>query len=105
MGCFSCVRPIKDKSEPAGFCEDYGSQSKAGKIYLSEAERRIASEQAAQSDSCIVKAHVFEPTELIDATNAFNPDRVIGEGRLGRVYKGVLEDGQVRVAIFVLRNR
>ncbi|KAI3849739.1 hypothetical protein MKW98_026653 [Papaver atlanticum] len=93
MGCFSCVRPIKDRSEP-GFCEDYGSQSKAGKIYLSEAERRIASEQAAQSDSCIAKAHVFEPTELIVATNTFNLDRVIGEGRLGRVYKGFLEDGQ-----------
>ncbi|KAI3883289.1 hypothetical protein MKW92_036552 [Papaver armeniacum] len=56
IGCFSCVRPIKDKSEPAEFCEDYESQSKDGKIYLSEAERRIASEQAAQSDSCFAKA-------------------------------------------------
>ncbi|KAI3864976.1 hypothetical protein MKW92_002419 [Papaver armeniacum] len=93
IGCFSCVRPIKDRSEP-GFCEDYGSESEAGKIYLSEAERRNASEQAAQSDSCIAKAHVFKLTELIDATNRFNPDRVIGEGSLGRGYKGVLEDGQ-----------
>ncbi|XP_026416171.1 uncharacterized protein LOC113311560 [Papaver somniferum] len=77
MGCFSCVLPIKEKYEPPGFCEDYGSESEDGKIYLSEVERRIASEQAAQSESCIAKARVFEPTELIDATNTFNPDRVI----------------------------
>ncbi|KAI3957487.1 hypothetical protein MKW92_009328 [Papaver armeniacum] len=37
---------------------------------------------------------VFESRELIVATDNFNPRRVLGEGSLGRVYKGILKDGQ-----------
>ncbi|KAI3849842.1 hypothetical protein MKW98_026756 [Papaver atlanticum] len=42
----------------------------------------------------VANVRVFKPKELIVATDAFDPGRDLGEGTFGRVYKGVLEDGQ-----------
>ncbi|KAI3849840.1 hypothetical protein MKW98_026754 [Papaver atlanticum] len=42
----------------------------------------------------VANVRVFKPKELIVATDAFDPGRDLGEETFGRVYKGILEDGQ-----------
>ncbi|MCL7038898.1 hypothetical protein MKW94_003426, partial [Papaver nudicaule] len=42
----------------------------------------------------VANVRVFKSRELVVATDKYNPGRVLGEGGSGRVYKGILEDGQ-----------
>ncbi|MCL7046612.1 hypothetical protein MKW94_012881, partial [Papaver nudicaule] len=42
----------------------------------------------------VANVRVFKSRELVVATDKFNPGRVLGEGGSGRVYKGILENGQ-----------
>ncbi|KAI3944310.1 hypothetical protein MKW92_005779 [Papaver armeniacum] len=53
----------------------------------------------AESQDVVAKANarVFELNELIVATKNFDPQLVLGEGKLGRVYKGKLGDSQVEM--------
>ncbi|KAL8138140.1 hypothetical protein V2J09_004141 [Rumex salicifolius] len=44
-------------------------------------------------------AHTFAFRELATATNNFREESCLGEGGFGRVYKGMLENGQVVVAV------
>ncbi|KAI3923140.1 hypothetical protein MKW92_042701, partial [Papaver armeniacum] len=48
-----------------------------------QAESRVAS-----------SPDVFKLGELTVATDRFDPQRVLGEGKSGQVYKGMLVDGQ-----------
>ncbi|CDP21679.1 unnamed protein product, partial [Coffea canephora] len=41
--------------------------------------------------------------ELYDSTNGFSPENLIGEGKYGSVYKGVLKPGEQMVAVKVLK--
>ncbi|XP_026428698.1 receptor-like cytoplasmic kinase 185 [Papaver somniferum] len=58
-----------------------------------ESPQRFEADEAEFQNS-VANVRVFESRELIVATDNFNPGRFLGEGRLGRVYKGILEDGQ-----------
>ncbi|MCL7028983.1 hypothetical protein MKW94_016058 [Papaver nudicaule] len=71
---FSCIRSTKEHSSYSQRRDDY---DQAEFPFISDANVRV-----------------FEPTEPIVSTDTFAPSRVIGEGRLGRVYKGILQDGQ-----------
>lgn len=48
-------------------------------------------------------AKTFSLVEMERATHVFDESRIIGEGGFGRVYEGILEDGE-RVAIKVLKR-
>ncbi|XP_039848751.1 receptor-like serine/threonine-protein kinase ALE2 isoform X9 [Panicum virgatum] len=48
-------------------------------------------------------AKTFSLAEMEKATQGFDESRIIGEGGFGRVYEGILEDGE-RVAIKVLKR-
>ncbi|KAG2591165.1 receptor-like serine/threonine-protein kinase ALE2 isoform X2 [Panicum virgatum] len=48
-------------------------------------------------------AKTFSLAEMEKATHGFDESRIIGEGGFGRVYEGILEDGE-RVAIKVLKR-
>ncbi|XP_026428696.1 probable serine/threonine-protein kinase PBL7 [Papaver somniferum] len=50
---------------------------------------------------CDAGVRVFKLRELIVATDKFSPGRVLNEGKVGRVYKGILKDGQVRVVNYL----
>ena len=41
------------------------------------------------------KAEAFNFRDLATATKNFKPECLIGEGDIGRVYKGILQSGQV----------
>ncbi|KAL8157917.1 uncharacterized protein LOC141678179 [Apium graveolens] len=41
--------------------------------------------------------------ELLQATGGFSPDSLIGEGSFGRVYKGMLDEGRLIVAVKVFK--
>lgn len=56
-----------------------------------QAESRVAS-----------SPDVFELGELTVATDRFDPQRVLGEGKSGQVYKGMLVDGQVSCCLHLL---
>ncbi|MCL7047942.1 hypothetical protein MKW94_006629 [Papaver nudicaule] len=71
--------------------------TRAGISPASQADR-VELEQA-EFQFSVANVRVFESRDLIVATDKFNPGRLLGEGRLGRVYKGILEDGQVRAVV------
>uniref|UniRef100_A0A453F8Z2 Protein kinase domain-containing protein n=1 Tax=Aegilops tauschii subsp. strangulata TaxID=200361 RepID=A0A453F8Z2_AEGTS len=48
-------------------------------------------------------AKIFSLVEMDRATQRFDESRIIGEGGFGRVYEGILEDGE-RVAVKVLKR-
>ncbi|GJN17904.1 hypothetical protein PR202_gb05012 [Eleusine coracana subsp. coracana] len=48
-------------------------------------------------------AKTFSLAEMERATQGFDESRIIGEGGFGRVYKGILEDGE-RVAVKILKR-
>ncbi|MCL7045107.1 hypothetical protein MKW94_020728, partial [Papaver nudicaule] len=47
-----------------------------------------------EADDGVANARVFKYTELSEASDSFDPSRVIGKGRLGCVYRGILKSGQ-----------
>ncbi|XP_026427389.1 probable serine/threonine-protein kinase PBL25 isoform X1 [Papaver somniferum] len=65
---------------------------RSSNVYSSHSKRRHGYEQVEFRYDASVR--VFKSRELIVATNKFSQGRVLGEGRLGRVYKGILKDGQ-----------
>lgn len=46
-----------------------------------------------------IAAQTFTFRELAAATNNFRPESFLGEGGFGRVYKGRLQNGQVKFFI------
>ncbi|KAI3962625.1 hypothetical protein MKW92_041805 [Papaver armeniacum] len=57
----------------------------------SHSKRRDAEQAELQCDA---SGRVFKLLELMVATDKFSPRRVLNEGKLGRVYKGILKDRQ-----------
>ncbi|RZC83673.1 hypothetical protein C5167_046459 [Papaver somniferum] len=82
----------------ARFC--FFSFVRSSKAQRSHSERRdgygtegVEADQAEFQHS-VANVRVFKPKELIVTTDAFDPGRDLGQGTFGRVYKGILEDGQ-----------
>ncbi|KAI3957490.1 hypothetical protein MKW92_009331 [Papaver armeniacum] len=87
---FSCLRSTNGETEDPWERKDrYGTED----VPEDEDESRIELYQA-EIECNVAKARVFKSTELIVATDTFNPGHVLGKGRLGCVYKGILEDEQ-----------
>ncbi|KAI3859047.1 hypothetical protein MKW92_032605 [Papaver armeniacum] len=57
-----------------------------------------------ESPYMVVNAPVFKINELHVATDNFNHRYFWGQGRLGCVYKGILEDGQVSCRHLLFAN-
>ncbi|MCL7040759.1 hypothetical protein MKW94_011692, partial [Papaver nudicaule] len=89
---FSCFRSSKVRiEEPVeGKDDHYGT---GGTV---EADDGVANARGGtvEADNGVANARVFKYTELSEATDSFDPSRVIGKGRLGCVYRGILEGGQ-----------
>ncbi|MCL7031657.1 hypothetical protein MKW94_006027, partial [Papaver nudicaule] len=77
--CFSCVRSSTEEHNTS---------------YLETRDAYDQAESQHRVKRCVANFRVFESRELLVATDGFNPGRFLGEGRSGRVYKGILEDGQ-----------
>ncbi|MCL7033206.1 hypothetical protein MKW94_022553, partial [Papaver nudicaule] len=88
FGCFPCAASNKGESTKRGG----GSVTHDG----------VRSAQA-ESEYDVANARVFTLIELIVATDEFHSERVLGEGKQGRVYMGTLSDGQ-KVAVKKLKR-
>lgn len=55
--------------------------------------------------SANIAAQTITFRELAAATNNFQPERLLGEGRFGRVYKGYLENNRRVINYFLIPNR
>ncbi|XP_026448110.1 receptor-like cytoplasmic kinase 185 isoform X2 [Papaver somniferum] len=75
--CCSCVTSSKGESSDR---EDETQGVRAG--------------QPEPPQYVVANARKLKLRELIAATDNFNQEHFLGEGKLGRVYKGILEDGQ-----------
>ncbi|KAF7076118.1 hypothetical protein CFC21_080812 [Triticum aestivum] len=72
----------------------------------SRLESRPISASPSLSSSIVAykgSAKIFSLVEMDRATQRFDESRIIGEGGFGRVYEGILEDGE-RVAVKVLKR-
>ncbi|KAI3964541.1 hypothetical protein MKW92_021224 [Papaver armeniacum] len=58
----------------------------------------VREDQPESPQYVVANARIFKLRELIAASDNFNQEHFLGEGRLGLVYKGILEDGQ-KVAV------
>ncbi|KAI3928522.1 hypothetical protein MKW98_024123 [Papaver atlanticum] len=58
----------------------------------------VRADQSESPQYVVANARILKLRELIAATDKFNQEHFLGEGRLGRVYKGILKDGQ-KVAV------
>jgi hypothetical protein len=56
----------------------------------------------ARSTKAVVPAISYSVADLQAATNSFAQENLIGEGSLGRVYRGEFTDGQVNKDLHVL---
>jgi serine/threonine protein kinase len=65
-------------------------------------ERGQAGLSSGKSPSTVIAATAFSIADLQMATNSFAQENLIGEGSLGRVYRGDFPDGQVRSTIHPL---
>ncbi|KAM3350579.1 hypothetical protein ACQJBY_022973 [Aegilops geniculata] len=75
-------------------------------IARSRLESRPISASPSFSSSIVAykgSAKIFSLVEMDRATQRFDESRIIGEGGFGRVYEGILEDGE-RVAVKVLKR-
>ncbi len=65
-------------------------------------EKGQARLSSGKSPSTVIAATAFSIADLQVATNSFAQENLIGEGSLGRVYRGDFPDGQVRSTIHPL---
>ncbi len=65
-------------------------------------EKGQATLSSGKSPSTVIAATAFSIADLQVATNSFAQENLIGEGSLGRVYRGDFPDGQVRSTIHPL---
>ncbi|KAI3957485.1 hypothetical protein MKW92_009326 [Papaver armeniacum] len=87
---FSCLRPTKVHRSHSKTKDNLKFGVKADQA---ESQYRVEADEAKFQRS-IANVRVFGLRELIVGTDNFDPGRVLGEGSLGRVYKGILGDGQ-----------
>ncbi|KAI3849848.1 hypothetical protein MKW98_026762 [Papaver atlanticum] len=66
---------------------------RSSNVHSSQSTRRNGYAEQAEF-LCDAGVRVFKLGELIVATDKFSPGRVLNEGKLGRVYKGILKDGK-----------
>ncbi|XWS19438.1 hypothetical protein CRYUN_Cryun31cG0016000 [Craigia yunnanensis] len=110
MSCFSCCG-VEVQRRTASFKERtnaLGANNKNGKLLRSlmnnlssktgSSKQKIA-EEIQKIGKAKVSARIFTFRELVVATDNFNPDRLIGEGGFGRVYKGYIESIDQIVAV------
>lgn len=55
----------------------------------------LLEQQLSSGEASVEKTKLYYSYELEKATDNFNPDRIIGQGGQGTVYKGMLTDGRI----------
>jgi serine/threonine protein kinase len=70
-------------------------------LYLICKKKPVESEETLPVKLC---ARAYPLTDIDTATDAFNHRRIVGHGRLGTVYAGILEEGEV-VAVKRIHSR
>ncbi|MCL7021559.1 hypothetical protein MKW94_027324 [Papaver nudicaule] len=86
---FSCIR--SSKGETGGPSEIKHASTDHGRLLSISRTETVKSDQPKYL-RCVANAP--ESKELVVTTNTADPECVLGEGRLGRVYKGYLDSGQ-----------
>ena len=83
-----------------------GNAGPGSAVVGSRLESRPISASPSFSSSIVAykgSAKIFSLFEMERATQRFDESRIIGEGGFGRVYEGILEDGE-RVAVKILKR-
>ncbi|KAF8658121.1 hypothetical protein HU200_059587 [Digitaria exilis] len=78
---------------PTRFSDDQGE----------EQERQLPEELVSLRDKYSSKYTMFTYRELFKITNGFSPERLVGKGGAGRVYRGCTEEGR-ELAVKVLKS-
>nr|GMD58010.1 tryptophan synthase beta chain 1 [Ipomoea batatas] len=106
MNCFSCCMSAGEEAKlernslKKSF-QDNRTLSSFANISLKSdgSRRRYIDEEVGKFGEDKVPAHAFTYQEVIDATQNFNIESLLGEGGFGRVYKGHLESKNKDVAV------
>ncbi|CAL9079433.1 unnamed protein product [Musa textilis] len=104
MGCFPCFESPeeedKKKRSEVGGGGDAKAEASAG-VSFDKSKLRIVSDSKKEAsapkeeNAGLIASRTFTFHELAAATRNFKLDCLVGEGGFGRVYKGMLDDGQV----------
>ncbi|KAB2605912.1 serine/threonine-protein kinase PBS1-like [Pyrus ussuriensis x Pyrus communis] len=106
MSCFQCCmseEKITRKSLKKSIKEYHDTKTLASFANISfktdSSRRKYIAEEIAKVGKGNISAQIFAFRELCVATNNFHPDKLIGEGGFGRVYKGRLDGTEQVVAV------
>ncbi|XP_009378601.2 probable serine/threonine-protein kinase PBL23 [Pyrus x bretschneideri] len=106
MNCFQCCmseEKITRKSLKKSIKEYHDTKTLASFANISfktdSSRRKYIAEEIAKVGKGNISAQIFAFRELCVATNNFHPDKLIGEGGFGRVYKGKLDVTEQVVAV------
>ncbi|XP_064949660.1 probable serine/threonine-protein kinase PBL7 [Musa acuminata AAA Group] len=104
MGCFPCFESPeeedKKKRSEVGGGGDAKAEASAGVRFDKSKSRNVSDSKKEASapkeeNAGLIASRTFTFHELAAATRNFRQDCLLGEGGFGRVYKGMLDDGQV----------
>lgn len=84
LGCYLLYRLVKRRMEIKRRAKFF---KRNGGLLLQQ--------QISSGDGVVEKTKVFSITELENATDNFNENRILGQGGQGTVYKGMLMDGRI----------
>ncbi|KAL6570878.1 Serine/threonine-protein kinase pbs1 [Orobanche gracilis] len=101
MGCFPCFDSREEEKLNPNLERDDHKEihpnipPNISKLSSAEPPRKAASLLPKNLPDAQIAAQTFTFRELANATNNFRPECFLGEGGFGRVYKGMLANGQV----------
>ncbi|ONK61857.1 uncharacterized protein A4U43_C08F34300 [Asparagus officinalis] len=97
MSCFPCFG--KKEKDSFGSDEGFNHAPNPNVHKKPEPPKPRISESTVPVNTGSIQAQNFTFRELATATNHFTPDNLLGEGGLGRVYKGYIESIDKTVAV------
>ncbi|KAK2447801.1 putative serine/threonine-protein kinase pbl23 [Trifolium repens] len=112
MSCFPCCKSEVDQSPSFRGCSKkiskgrrtFKSLAAAMSLKTGSSRHRQITEEILKYGTAKNDVKVFTYEELVDATNNFSSDSLVGEGGFGNVYKGYMKSIEQNVAVKTLNR-